>query len=46
MAGYNADPLQFIRMIHDNLADRYKSGFPVLKEIIQNADEAGKQSNC
>lgn len=46
MAGYNADPLQFIRMIRDNLADRYKSGFPVLKEIIQNADEAGKQSNC
>lgn len=45
MAGYNADPLQFIRMIRDNLADRYKSGFPVLKEIIQNADDAGKQSN-
>lgn len=45
MAGYYADPLQFIRMIRDNLADRYKSGFPVLKEIIQNADDAGKQSN-
>ena len=46
MAGFKNDPLQYIRLIRDNLADRYKSGFPVLKEIIQNADEAGKQSNC
>lgn len=41
MAGYIHDPLQIINLIADNLRDRYKSGFPVLKEIIQNADDAG-----
>ena len=41
MAGYIHDPLQIINIIADNLRDRYKSGFPVLKEIIQNADDAG-----
>ncbi len=40
MAGYIHDPLQIINLIADNLRDRYKSGFPVLKEIIQNADDA------
>lgn len=41
MVGYLHDPLQIINLIADNLRDRYKSGFPVLKEIIQNADDAG-----
>ena len=41
MAGFLHDPLQLINLIADNLRDRYKSGFPVLKEIIQNADDAG-----
>lgn len=41
MAGFIHDPLQIINLIADNLRDRYKSGFPVLKEIIQNADDAG-----
>lgn len=41
MGGYTQDPLQTINLIADNLRDRYKSGFPVLKEIIQNADDAG-----
>jgi hypothetical protein len=41
MAGYIHDPLQIINLIADNLRDRYQSGFPVLKEIIQNADDAG-----
>ncbi len=41
MAGYIHDPLQIINLIADNLRDRYKSGFPVLKEIIQNTDDAG-----
>ncbi len=40
MSGYIHDPLQIINLIADNLRDRYKSGFPVLKEIIQNADDA------
>lgn len=30
-----------INLIRDNLRDRYRSGFPVLKELIQNADDAG-----
>ncbi len=42
MAGYLQDPLQIINLIADNLRDRYESGFPVLKEIIQNVDDAGK----
>jgi len=41
MAGYIHDPNAIINLIADNLRDRYKSGFPVLKEIIQNADDAG-----
>ena len=32
-----------INMITDNLRDRYKSGFPVLKEIIQNVDYAEEE---
>lgn len=44
MAGFSQDPLQFIRLIADNLRDRYESGFPVLKEIIQNADDAGSEN--
>lgn len=45
MAGFSQDPLQFIRLIADNLRDRYESGFPVLKEIIQNADDAGSEKH-
>ncbi len=44
MAGYIQDPLHIINLITDNLRDRYKSGFPVLKEIIQNVDDAGYES--
>jgi hypothetical protein len=40
MAGYIHDPLQIINLIADNLRDRYESD-SVLKEIIQNADDAG-----
>jgi hypothetical protein len=41
MTGYIHDPLQIINLIADNIRDRYKSGFSVIKEIIQNADDAG-----
>lgn len=41
MAGVLHNPESDIKIIADNLRDRYKSGFPVLKEIIQNADDAG-----
>lgn len=35
--GYQSD---HVNLIADNLRDRYKSGFPILKELIQNADDA------
>lgn len=43
MSGFLHDPLSDIRLVADNLRDRYKSGFPVLKEIVQNADDAGAE---
>ncbi len=46
MAGVRHDPLADIGLIADNLRDRYKSGFPILKEIIQNADDAGSTHLC
>jgi len=41
MAGFLVDPIQDINLIADNLRDRYESGFPVLKELIQNTDDSG-----
>jgi hypothetical protein len=41
MAGFIQDPMQFVNLIRDNLSDRYQSGFPVIKELIQNTDDAG-----
>ncbi|RTE67339.1 hypothetical protein EH243_03820 [Amphritea opalescens] len=40
MAGFIQDPMQFVNLIGDNLSDRYRSGFPVIKELIQNTDDA------
>ncbi|MBU2964928.1 hypothetical protein Q4508_15225 [Amphritea sp. 2_MG-2023] len=40
MSGFIQDPIQFINLIADNLRDRYQTGFPVLKELIQNTDDA------
>jgi hypothetical protein len=37
MPGFKSD---HINLIADNLRDRYKSGFPIFKELIQNADDA------
>ena len=37
MQGYTTD---YVNLIADNLRDRYESGFPILKELIQNADDA------
>jgi len=34
------DVKSIIKQITQNLRDRYKSGFPIIKEIIQNADDA------
>ena len=41
MSGYVQNPLQITNLIADNLRDRYSSGFSVLKELIQNADDPG-----
>ncbi|HJW55342.1 MAG TPA: hypothetical protein VJ577_08730 [Burkholderiaceae bacterium] len=38
MAKFSTD---YINLIAANLRDRYKSGFPILKELVQNADDAG-----
>jgi hypothetical protein len=35
--GFSSD---HVNLIADNLRDRYKNGFPILKELIQNADDA------
>lgn len=37
MQGYTAN---YVNLIADNLRDRYGNGFPILKELIQNADDA------
>lgn len=37
MDGYTTD---YVNLIADNLRDRYDNGFPILKELIQNADDA------
>ena len=31
----------YVNLIATSLRDRYKSGFPILKELVQNADDAG-----
>ena len=37
MRGYTTN---YVNLIVDNLRDRYENGFPILKELIQNADDA------
>lgn len=37
MAGFTSN---IINLITDNLRDRYHNGFPVIKELVQNADDA------
>ncbi len=34
-------PTEIVNQIRQNLHDRYKKGFPVIKELVQNADDAG-----
>ncbi|MGT2430338.1 sacsin N-terminal ATP-binding-like domain-containing protein [Cupriavidus basilensis] len=41
MAKYTTN---YVNLIADNLRDRYKRGFPILKELVQNADDAGAGS--
>ncbi|KXV06413.1 hypothetical protein CR51_11860 [Caballeronia megalochromosomata] len=38
MARYTTN---YVNLIADNLRDRYQRGLPILKELLQNADDAG-----
>jgi len=38
LTGFTTD---YVNQIANNLRDRYKTGFPILKELVQNADDAG-----
>ena len=40
MSNLETPPRAIFRQIQANLKDRYRSGFPVLKELIQNAEDA------
>lgn len=41
MAKFDTD---YVNLIANNLRDRYKAGFPILKELVQNADDADATS--
>ena len=41
MPGFRHSPLDDIQRIRQDLRDRYQDGFPILKELLQNADDAG-----
>lgn len=38
--GFIRGPLDDIARLRNDLGDRYRQGFPILKELIQNADDA------
>ena len=40
MPGFNHSPLTDIQQIRNDLRDRYQEGFPIIKEFLQNADDA------
>jgi hypothetical protein len=44
MSSITTPPRAIFRQIQANLADRYGSGFHVLKELIQNAEDAGAEA--
>jgi hypothetical protein len=41
MPGFRHSALDDISRIRQDLRDRYQDGFPILKELLQNADDAG-----
>jgi hypothetical protein len=41
MPDFRVSPFSVVNQIKSNLQDRYESGYPVLKELLQNADDAG-----
>ncbi|MBX3097292.1 MAG: hypothetical protein KF812_10555 [Fimbriimonadaceae bacterium] len=40
MPDLKTSPTAQFNLIRENLGDRYKSGFPIIKELIQNAEDA------
>jgi len=38
---FRVPPISIVNQIRNNLHDRYETGFPILKELLQNADDAG-----
>ncbi len=43
MSGFEHRPLTTIKRIVSDLRDRYQSGFSIIKEIIQNADDSNSE---
>lgn len=41
MPDFRVSPISVVNQIKSNLQDRYDSGYPILKELLQNADDAG-----
>ena len=41
MHDFRVSPISVVNQIKSNLQDRYDSGYPILKELLQNADDAG-----
>ena len=41
MPGYIQSPLSIIQQLRDNLHNRYRDEFCILKELVQNANDAG-----
>ena len=46
MPGFNVTEISVLNQIKSNLQDRYESGFPILKELLQNADDSGAETLC
>src|SRR5437868_3310111 len=44
MSHIRSGPATVISLLRTNLNDRYGTGFPVFKELIQNADDAGAKN--
>ena len=44
MSGFHHDELADVNLITDNLRDRYKDQFSILKELVQNADDASARN--
>jgi len=40
MPDFRVSPISIVNQIKNNLQDRYDSGYPILKELLQNADDA------